>query len=102
MRPDPSALARQTCVRLSLFSPSMTDWVCVQTQRRPSGEGTGAVTVFTFIESSGVHCAHRAAGSSNRRVLADIFFHPIQVALGHIENEFRFLESVRLARIDHH
>ena len=51
----PSERAKNTWVTASLFSPSITGWVSVQAARRPSGEGTAAVTVFTFIETSGVH-----------------------------------------------
>src|SRR5579885_648386 len=56
MRFEPSECARYTCVFDSLFSPSITGRVSVHTASLPSGEGTAAVTVFTFIESSGVHC----------------------------------------------
>src|SRR5207248_966001 len=37
-----------------------------------------------------------------RRILADIFLHPIQVALRDVENEFWFLESMWLARVNDH
>src|SRR5204862_5735755 len=50
--------------------------------------------------------AHGAAGVGSRRsfqrVLPDIFFHPIQVALRYVENEFGLLEAMWLARVDHH
>ena len=51
----PSECARYTCVSDSLFSPSITGCVSVHAANFPSGDGTAAVTVFTFIESSGVH-----------------------------------------------
>src|SRR5215472_1567231 len=91
-RPLPSVRARNTCVIISLFSPSITACFSVQTAQRPSAEGTGAVTVFTFMESSGVHWASRAAEQImvHTPALANIFLHPIQVALGRIHDEFRF------------
>src|SRR6266516_2331340 len=72
-RPDPSAPARKTCVSISLLSPSITACVWVHTAMRPSGEGDGAVTVFTFMESSGVHCAFSAAGRTSNRALVQAF-----------------------------
>src|SRR5579885_1702665 len=103
MRFEPSECARYTCVFDSLFSPSITGRVSVHTASLPSGEGTAAVTVFTFIESSGVHCACKTVQTSaNNAVLAYIFVHPIQMSLHDVENELRLLRPVRLPRIGHH
>src|SRR5581483_9334506 len=101
MRPVPSECARNTWVCDSLFSPSITGRVSVHAASRPSGDGTAGVTVFTFIESSGVHCAHSAAGISHRSNLPNIGVHPIQMPLHDVENEFRFLRAVRLTRINY-